>query len=167
MAKHKNSFDTSASGELKTIAEFIAIALQSSRARLNMLGLEDNALLDPEASIDQQVAVLRVLFLEAEQSCLPFDAANGRFWRVMRARLQPVVLAYLTHEKFVQTLDIEARELRPDTLMQVYKDRLGNSDRFRSFFFDLDKRLKQEALSMLAADDGDGGNAAQLAPPLA
>ena len=56
MAKHKNSFDTSASGELKTIAEFIAIALQSSRARLNMLGLEDNALLDPEASIDQQVA---------------------------------------------------------------------------------------------------------------
>ena len=167
MAKHKNSFDTSASGELKTIAEFIAIALQSSRARLNMLGLEDNALLDPEASIDQQVAVLRVLFLEAEQSCLPFDAANDRFWRVMRARLQPVVLAYLTHEKFVQTLDIEARELRPDTLMQVYKDRLGSSDRFRSFFFDLDKRLKQEALSMLAADDGDGGNAAQLAPPLA
>lgn len=142
-----------ASGDLKTIEEFVEIALQATRNRLKDLGLADESLLDPEGSIDQQVAMLRFLFLEAERSCLPFDSAEERFWKVLRARLQPVVLAYLTHEKFVQTLDLEARELRPDTLMQVYKDRLSNSDRFRSFFFDLDKRLKKEALSMIAADD--------------
>jgi len=141
--------------DVKTIEEFIAIALESTRLRMDTLGLDAEALLDPEANIDQQVAMLRFLFLEAERSCLPFNASDERFWRVMRARLQPVVLAYLTHEKFVQTLDIEARELRPDTLMQVYKDRLSNSDRFRSFFFDLDKRLKQEALTMLAAADSE------------
>lgn len=145
----------SAPGDTKTIEEFIAIALDATRARMGALGLDAEALLDPEASIDQQVAMLRFLFLEAERSCLPFNLSEDRFWRVIRARLQPVVLAYLTHEKFVQTLDIEARELRPDTLMQVYKDRLSNSDRFRSFFFDLDKKLKQEALSMFAAADNE------------
>jgi uncharacterized coiled-coil protein SlyX len=128
------------------VDQYIETALQLTRDRIRLLGLDDEELLDPESNIDQQVAMLRSLFLEAERSCLPFSGDHERFWRVIRARLQPVVLAYLTHEKFVQTLDAEARELRPDTLMQVYKSRLSNSDRFRSFFFDLDKKLKQEAL---------------------
>jgi len=138
--------------DVRTIEEFIELALRFTRERLADLGMSDEALLDPEGSIDQQVATLRCIFLEAERSCLPFNAYEDRFWRVMRARLQPVVLAYLTHEKFVQTLDVEARELRPDTLMNVYKDRLNNSDRFRSFFFDLDKRLKQEAMTLFSSE---------------
>lgn len=148
----KESIDQQPAGEVKTIEEFIEIALQDTRHRLEMLGVSDQALLDPEGTVDQQVGMLRLLFLEAERSSLPFNTTD-HFWRVLRAKLQPIVLAYLTHEKFVQTLDIEARELRPDTLMQVYKDRLSNSDRFRSFFFDLDKRLKQEAISLVESEE--------------
>ena len=149
----KESLGAQGSGDVKTIEEFIDIALHDTRQRLLALGISDQELLDPEGSIDQQVAMLRSLFLEAERSCLPFNTSESNFWRVLRARLQPVVLAYLTHEKFVQTLDIEARELRPDTLMQVYKDRLSNSDRFRSFFFDLDKKLKQEAINLIESEE--------------
>lgn len=145
--------ETQWSSDVKTIKEFIDIALQDTRQRLTQLGIDEQALLDPEASIDQQVAMLRLLFLEAEQTCLAINSTESNFWKVLKARLQPVVLAYLTHEKFVQTLDMEARELRPDTLLQVYKERLSNSDRFRSFFFDLDSRLKLEAAKLIEADD--------------
>ncbi|RLT96316.1 MAG: hypothetical protein D9N11_15080 [Ketobacter sp.] len=148
----KESIDLQPAGDVKTIEEFIDIALHDTRHHLEMLGVSDQALLDPEGTVDQQVAMLRLLFLEAERSSLPFNTTDN-FWRVLRAKLQPIVLAYLTHEKFVQTLDIEARELRPDTLMQVYKDRLSNSDRFRSFFFDLDKRLKQEAMRLVESEE--------------
>ena len=148
----KESIDLQPAGDVKTIEEFIDIALSDTRHRLDTLGVSDQALLDPEGTIDQQVGMLRLLFLEAERSSLPFNTTDN-FWRVLRAKLQPIVLAYLTHEKFVQTLDIEARELRPDTLMQVYKDRLSNSDRFRSFFFDLDKRLKQEAMNLVESEE--------------
>ncbi|RLT93502.1 hypothetical protein [Ketobacter sp.] len=149
----KDSVDQQPSTDVNSVEAFIADALQDTRQRLQVLGVADPTLLDPEGSVDQQVAMLRLLFLEAERSCLPFNGAEHNYWRVLKARLQPVVLAYLTHEKFVQTLDIAAREMRPDTLLQVYKDRLSNSDRFRSFFFDLDKRLKQEAGLLFEAED--------------
>jgi hypothetical protein len=134
---------------VRLMGGFIENALRVSRARMRSLGIRDDALLDPEESIDQQVAVLRALYLEAEKSALPFDPRDANFWRVLRARLQPVVLAYLTHEKFVQTLDLQAQELRPDALQEVYRERLDNSTRFRDFFFELNEKLRQEGAQVV------------------
>lgn len=129
---------------MRLLGEFIEQALQVTFRRKQALGLADNALLDPEDTIDRQIALLRELFLEAEKSALPFDPLDSNFWAVLRARMQPVVLAYLTHERFIQSLDKDQLALRPDILTEVYRDRLGNSDRFRQFFFELTERLDQE-----------------------
>jgi predicted nucleic acid-binding Zn-ribbon protein len=140
------STDTSRQRErMQQLAEFIELALQMTFRRKQELGLADDTLLDPEANIDQQIAILRGLFLEAEKSALPFAPDDANFWRILRARLQPVVLAYLTHERFIQTLDKDALALRPDALTEVYRERLNNSDRFRQFFFELTEKLDQEA----------------------
>lgn len=130
---------------MEQLAGFIELALQMTERRKQALGLAEDALLDPEANIDQQIAILRGLFLEAEKSALPFAPQDANFWRILRARLQPVVLAYLTHERFIQTLDKDALALRPDALTEVYRERLNNSDRFRQFFFELTEKLGQEA----------------------
>lgn len=126
---------------MRLLNEFIEQGLAYNARRKQELGIADDALLDPEEPIDQQIVILRDLFLSAEQTALPFDPRDANFWQILRARLQPIVLAYLTHERFVQTLDKEQLALRPDALTEVYRDRLDNSDRFRQFFFELSERL--------------------------
>ena len=133
---------------MRQLSAFIEQGLERTLQRKRQLGLADDAILDPEESIDQQVAILRSLFLEAERSALPFDSREGNFWNILRARLQPVVLAYLTHERFIQSLDKDQLALRPDVLTEVYRERLDNSDRFRKFFFELTEKLDVESRSV-------------------
>lgn len=129
---------------MRQLNEFIEQGLLYTRQRMRVLGMADDAILDPEENIDKQIAILRGLFLQAEKSALSFAPDDVNFWRIIRARLQPVVLAYLTHERFVQTLGKDQLALRPDALTEVYRGRLGNSDRFRQFFFELTEKLDQE-----------------------
>jgi len=139
------------SERMRLLNEFIEQGLAHNVRRKQSLGLADDALLDPEEPIDQQIVILRDLFLTAEQTALPFDPRDANFWQILRARLQPIVLAYLTHERFVQTLDKEQLALRPDALTEVYRDRLDNSDRFRQFFFELTERLEKAAPDAIPA----------------
>lgn len=113
-----------------------------TEARLRELGIEPGALLDPESSIQHQVAHLRHLFLLGEQAALKFAPSDPNHWRVIRARLQPVVLAYQTHERFVQSVLTGIDPKSDEALMAIYRDRLQNSDKFREIFFDLNNRVK-------------------------
>lgn len=135
---------------LLQVKDYLAQAVESSRARLQSYGITDLDIIDPDASVEQQTLQLRHLFLIAERSSLPFMFGDESFWRVLHARLQPIVLAYQVHEKFVQTLTAPEQALRDDPLMNVYRDRLKNSEKFRDYFFDLNRRLSEQVW-----DDGD------------
>ncbi len=142
--------------QIRQISEFINRGLQTSRARMHALGMAEDALLDPDENLDRQVVKLRALYLEAEKAALAFDSRSEHFWRMLQARLQPVVLAYSTHEKFIQSLDEDALELRSDLLMEIYRERLDNATRFRQIFFELDDRVKQENTQMKVAAPAHG-----------
>lgn len=116
--------------------------IENTRRRLELLGISEDELLDPDSDLDEQVAVLRLLYLQAERSCLPFEPEQENYWRIIRARLQPVILAYQAHEKFVRTLAAETKAMRAEKLLDLYKTRLANSDKFRSIFFTLDEKVK-------------------------
>lgn len=126
-------------------AEYFEDALCGNDNRMLKLGISKDVLLDPEESMDKQVLTLRSIFLQAERSSLPFAYEDENFWRILKAKIQPIVLAYLTHEKFVQSLDSSARNLRQDALMDVYRDRLENSEQFRRYFFELNERVMKDA----------------------
>ena len=126
-------------------SEYFEDALLSNDNRMLKLGISKDVLLDPEEPIDKQVLTLRAIFLQAEKSSLPFAYEDENFWRILKAKIQPIVLAYLTHEKFVQSLDSGARNLRQDALMDVYRDRLENSEQFRKHFFELSERVMSDA----------------------
>lgn len=131
--------------QIRHIGEFIERGLRITRARMRELGMHDDALLDPDESIDEQVAILRSLYLEAEKSALPFNSRDNHFWRVLRARLQPVVLAYATHARFMQSLGRDLDDLPPAGMLDIYRERLENSSRFRQLFFELSEKLNQES----------------------
>lgn len=137
--------------QIRQISEFINRGLQTSRDRMHALGMAEDALLDPDENLDRQVVKLRALYLEAEKAALAFDSRSEHFWRMLQMRLQPVVLAYSTHEKFIQNLDQDALELRSDLLMEIYRERLDNATRFRQIFFELDDRVKQESTQLKTA----------------
>ncbi len=141
--------------QIRHIGEFIERGLRITRARMRELGMHDDALLDPEESIDEQVAVLRSLYLEAEKSALPFNSRDDHFWRVLRARLQPVVLAYITHARFMQSLGNIQPDMSPDALVNIYRDRLENSARFRQLFLDLNEKLRRQGGMTAAAPTTD------------
>ncbi len=128
------------SGDLSTW-DFIERSLQETEKRLASLGLAKDALLDPEDSFDRQVAILRHNYLLAERSALTFKPGDDNYWRMLRARLQPMILAYRTHEKFVQGLEGDALERKVKEMMEVYRDRLATTEQFKDLFF----QLKEEA----------------------
>ncbi len=138
-------------GKLPAV-DFIKESINFTQQRMTGLGVEDSLLLDPDDVMDNQVAVLRCNFLQAERSALPFDPQDPNFWRIIRARLQPVILAYSTHEKFVQSLDSDVQDTKVSALMQIYRDRLDNSERFRKFFFELHEKISLEVDSISSVD---------------
>ena len=143
-------------GKLPAI-DFIKEGIEYTQQRMDALGVEDSLLLDPDDAMENQVAVLRCSFLQAERSALPFSPKDDNFWRIIRARLQPVVLAYSTHEKFVQSLDSDVQDRKANALMQIYRDRLDNSERFRKFFFELNEKITREVDS-IRMDERDMGD---------
>ena len=144
-----NSFDRKLrfQGKLPAI-DYINESIDYTQQRMTGLGVEDTLLLDPDDVMDNQVAVLRCNFLQAERSALPFNPEDPNFWRIIRARIQPIVLAYATHEKFVQSMDDKVQDNRVDALMQIYRERLDNSERFRKFFFELNDKISREVDSI-------------------
>ncbi|OUR87971.1 hypothetical protein A9Q81_25020 [Gammaproteobacteria bacterium 42_54_T18] len=144
-----NSFDRKLrfQGRLPAI-DYINESIDYTKQRMTGLGVEDTLLLDPDDVMDNQVAVLRCNFLQAERSALPFNPEDPNFWRIIRARIQPIVLAYSTHEKFVQSMDANVQDNRVDALMQIYRERLDNSERFRKFFFELNDKISREVDSI-------------------
>lgn len=133
--------------QLRLVGNYLERGLRLTHARLRDIGLQEDALLDPEEGFDRQVAILRGIYLQAEKSALAFDDREGTFWQVLRARLQPVALAYLTHAKFMQSLDQQSREIPHDVLLDVYRERLEHSARFRHFFFELNERFQRESVN--------------------
>ena len=144
-----NSFDRKLrfQGKLPAI-DYINESIDYTQQRMTGLGVEDTLLLDPDDVMDNQVAVMRCNFLQAERSALPFNPEDPNFWRIIRARIQPIVLAYSTHEKFVQSLDANVQDNRVNALMQIYRERLDNSERFRKFFFELNEKIAKEVDSI-------------------
>ncbi len=144
-----NSFDRKLrfQGKLPAI-DYINESIDYTQQRMTGLGVEDTLLLDPDDVMDNQVAVLRCNFLQAERSALPFNPEDPNFWRIIRARIQPIVLAYSTHEKFVQSMDSNVQDNRVNALMQIYRERLDNSERFRKFFFELNEKIAREVDSI-------------------
>lgn len=118
-----------------------------TEARMQALGIDVGKLLDPEDAIQTQVTQLRYMFLVGEQAALKFAPADPNHWRVIRARLQPIVLAYQTHERFVQSVLNGVDPKSDEALMAIYKERLQNSERFREIFFKLNERLQAEGRS--------------------
>ncbi|MDX1696118.1 MAG: hypothetical protein R3208_20295 [Ketobacteraceae bacterium] len=127
-----------------TTWEFLERAIADTEARLSALGLKKDALLDPEDSYDRQVAILRYHYLISERSALIFKPGDQNFWRMLRARLQPVVLAYLTHEKFVQNLEGDVLKRKLGEMMEIYRDRLATTEQFRELFFEIKEQARQE-----------------------
>ena len=127
-----------------TTWEFLERALEITEQRLNALGLNKESLLDPEDSYDRQVAVLRYHYLISERSALTFKPGEDNFWRLLRARLQPMILAYLTHEKFVQSLEGDALERKVKEMMEVYRDRLATTEQFKELFFRIKDQAQEE-----------------------
>lgn len=147
-------------GKLPAV-DFIKESIEYTQQRMTGLGVEDSLLLDPDDVMDNQVAVLRCNFLQAERSALPFDPKDPNFWRIIRARIQPIVLAYSTHEKFVQSLDANVQDNRVNALMQIYRERLDNSERFRNFFFELNERISKEVDSIRSEENALHDNRSQ------
>ena len=130
-------------GELSTW-DFIERSLQETEKRLQSLGLGKDALLDPEDSFDRQVAILRHSYLLAERSALAFKPGDENFWRMLRARIQPMILAYRTHEKFIQGLEGDALDRKMKEMMEVYRDRLSTTERFKDLFFQLREEAREQ-----------------------
>lgn len=128
-------------GDLSAL-DFIERSLASTEQRLAQLGLEKDTLLDPEESYDRQVAVLRYNYLLGERSAVAFGADTENFWRMLRARLQPMILAYLTHEKFIQSLEGDALERKAKEMMEVYRERLSTTEQFKQLFFELNEEQR-------------------------
>jgi len=126
------------------IKDFIDEGIEFTQQRLELLGIDDALLLDPDDVMENQVAVLRANFLLAERSALPFNPNDANYWHIIRARLQPIVLAYSIHNKLLQTFESNAELNNVEALMQIYRERLDNSERFRQFFSDLNEKISQE-----------------------
>lgn len=126
----------------RLLQQMLKVAIAVTEGRLQELGIDSTALLDPEGSIPAQVAQLRHQFLLGELAALKFASTDPNHWRVIRARLQSIVVAYQTHERFVQSVLTGIDPKNDDALMAIYKERLQNSERFRDIFFALDKRVK-------------------------
>lgn len=127
----------------------------ATERRLQELGLVVGDLLDPEAPMQNQVAQLRHSFLLGEQAALKFSFDDPNHWRVVRARLQPIVVAYQTHERFVQSVLNGFDPKNDDALIAIYKERLQNSERFREILFDLEKKIKTGELATADSDEDD------------
>ncbi len=154
-----NSFDRKLrfQGKLPAI-DYINAGIEYTQQRMSGLGVEDSLLLDPDDVMDNQVAVMRCNFLQAERSALPFNPEDPNFWRIIRARIQPIILAYSTHEKFVQSMDANVQDNRVDALMQIYRERLDNSERFRKFFFELNEKIAKEVDSIRSDENETHGH---------
>lgn len=137
----------------RLLQQLLMESIVVTEARLRELGIDPQGLLDPEDPIQNQVAQLRHMFLVGERAALKFAPSDPNHWRVIRARLQPVVLAYQTHERFVQSVLTGVDPRNDEALMAIYKERLQNSERFRDIFFELEKRAKAGAFN--ADDDND------------
>lgn len=140
----------------RLLQQLLQESIFATEARLRELSIEPGALLDTEAPIQNQVVQLRNMFLLGEKAAVKFAPDDANHWRVVRARLQPIVLAYQTHERFVQSVLTGIDPKNDDALMAIYKDRLQNSERFRDIFFELDKRVK--STDFVSAEDGDVQN---------
>lgn len=119
------------------VQDFIESGITNTENRLKHLGLAADALLDPEDSFDRQIALLRYHYLTGERAALAFRTGDENFWRILRARLQPMILAYLTHEKFIQELDGDALEKKLKERMEIYRRRLATTEQFKDLFFEL------------------------------
>lgn len=137
----------------RLLQQLLMESIVVTEARLRELGVDPQGLLDPEDPMQNQVAQLRHMFLVGERAALKFAPSDPNHWRVIRARLQPVVLAYQTHERFVQSVLTGVDPRNDEALMAIYKDRLQNSERFRDIFFDLDKRAKSGEFGTREDDD--------------
>lgn len=125
----------------KTISEFISDAQARTRLRIQELGLDESALIDPEAPIDEQIVLLRALFLEAERSGLAFFDHPQQYWMLLKARLQPMVLAYMA---YANTPDLDSIVSQEDPMVAFYRKRLLHSDQFRALFLNLHQQFQSQ-----------------------
>jgi hypothetical protein len=146
---------TLSADQRRLLQQLLKEALVATEQRLQKMGLEISALLDTEAPMETQVTQLRHAFLLGEQAALKFPFEDQNHWRVLRARLQPIVVAYQTHERFVQSVLTGIDPKNDDALIAIYKDRLQNSERFRAILFDLEAKIKSGELATAPAGDDD------------
>ncbi|CBL46734.1 Hypothetical protein HDN1F_31510 [gamma proteobacterium HdN1] len=87
----------------RRLQQLLGAAVISTENRMVELGIRADTLLDPEDSLDKQIALLRYYFLEGERAALRFEPSDHNYWRVIRAFLQPIVVAYQAHEQFARS----------------------------------------------------------------
>lgn len=146
-----------------SVTEFIENSLQITETRFESLGLSRDALLDPDDHFDRQVAILRHSYLLAERSAIMFKPGDENFWRVLRARIQPMILAYRTHEKFVRGLENDGAELKVREMMEVYRDRLATTEQFKDLFFHLrDQGVERRLVIETANQSGEASENLEL-----
>ncbi|MCG8313214.1 MAG: hypothetical protein MI976_08360 [Pseudomonadales bacterium] len=147
--------------------DFVSLSLNETERRLQTLGLSKDTLLDPEDEFDCQVAVLRYNYLLAERSAFTFKNSDPNFWRMLRARLQPMILAYLTHEKFVQNLEGDSLDRKVKEMMEVYRQRLATTEEFKNLFFAIEgKSDRHMSTTAVPAPNAITENPVEQAPSL-
>ena len=134
----------------RLLQQLLQESILLTEAKMAELGMEPGQLLEPEEAHNKQILLLRHAFLQGEKSALHFEPTDLNHWRVLRACLQPIIVAYQAHERFVQSVILGTDPKDDEALMSIYRDRLQNSERFREIFFDLKERL-QNSEGMQAA----------------
>jgi hypothetical protein len=136
------------SDQRETVQHFLTEAIAVTEKRLQELEMDPMAVLDPDDPFPKQVVILRRLFLMAEQLAVRFSPLDGNYWRVLLARLQPICVAYQAHARFQQNFLLGTETGSDEALVEIYRERLMNSERFRKIFFELKERV----------DDGEFGD---------
>ena len=116
-----------------TYKQQIAEQLQITRDRFALVAprLELDNTQHTDQPINQRIVALRHAFLKAEEQATEEVPGSEGYWNIFRAALEPL----LPVESVTEAADNEELEL--------YKKRVDNLEKFKSLFFDLEKRWNE------------------------
>jgi hypothetical protein len=133
-----------APAQLKPYRQLVSEELKITLDRFELIAPKGDisAIQPPELPTEQRILALRHAFLRAEESGAAEGQGSEGYWNVFQHALAPLLQPSSTAIDFALDLGSDS-PLNSNDELETYKRRVENLEKFKSLFFDLEKRWNE------------------------